>query len=70
MMTFLNYSKDWTWREIKISLENLRQRTIQLPYFDRYSLVLILKRKRLLGAGRIRCEESGTTPSITVKSLI
>ena len=33
---------------------------IQLSDFFRHSLVLILKRKCLLGAGRISCAESGT----------
>ena len=59
-MTFLNYINDETLHEIKNSLENLRQQTMQLSDFFRYSLVLILKWKRLLRAGRIRCVESGT----------
>ena len=42
----------------------MRQRTIQLSDLFQYSLVLIPKPKRLLGAGRIHCEESGTPSTI------
>ena len=46
--------------EIKTSLENLWQRTIQLSDFFQYSMVLIPNRKCLVGGSRIRCGESGT----------
>ena len=54
MRSFLSYMKNETLDEIKTSLENLWR------VFFRFTLVLILKWKRLLGAGRIRCGKSGT----------
>ena len=42
---------------LKIHYKNLGQGRIQLSDVSRYSLVLILNRKRLLGAGQIRCDE-------------
>ena len=65
MRNFLNHIKNETLDEIKTSLENLWQRMIQLSEFFQYSFVLILKRKCLVGAGRVRCGESGT-PSIII----
>ena len=59
MRTFLNHIKNETLDEIKISLENLWQRMIQLSEFFQYSFVLILKRKCLLRASRVYCEEYG-----------
>ena len=57
MSTFLNHIKNETLDEIKTSLENLWQRMIQLSEFFQYSFVLILKRKCLVGASRVRCGE-------------
>ena len=37
---------------------------IQLSEFFQYSFVLILKRKSLVGASRVRCGESGTPSTI------
>ena len=37
---------------------------IQLSEFFQYSFVLILKRKCLVGASRVRCQESGTPSTI------
>ena len=64
MRTFLNHTKNETLDEIKTSLENLWQRMIQLSEFFQYSFVLILKRKCLVGASRVRCGESGTPSTI------
>ena len=53
--------KNETLIEIKTSLENLWQRTIQLSdFFFQYSMVLIPNRKCVVGGSRIRCGESGT----------
>ena len=65
MRTFLNHVKNETLDEIKTSLENLWQGMIQLSEFFQYSFVLILKRKCLVRASRVRCGESGT-PSIII----
>ena len=62
--TFLNCMKNETLNEIKTSLENLWQRTIQLSDFSQHSLVLIPKLKCLVGAGRIGYGESGTPSTI------
>ena len=64
MRTFLNHIKNETLDEIKTSLENLWHRMIQLSEFFQYSFVLILKRKCLVGASRVRCGESGTPSTI------
>ena len=64
MRTFLNHIKNETLDEIKTSLENLWQRMIQLSEFFQYSFVLILKRKCLVRASRVRCGESGTPSTI------
>ena len=56
--------KNETLDEIKTSLENLRRRMIQLSEFFQYSFVLILKRKCLVGASRVRCGESSTPSTI------
>ena len=64
MRTFLNHIKNETLCEIKTSLENLWQRMIQLSEFFQYSFVLILKRKCLVRASRVRCGESGTPSTI------
>ena len=64
MRTFLNHIKNETLDEIKTSLENFWQRMIQLSEFFQYSFVLILKRKCLVGASRVRCRESGTPSTI------
>ena len=64
MRTFLNHIKDETLDEIKTSLENLWQQMIQLSEFFQYSFVLILKRKCLVGASRVRFGESGTPSTI------
>ena len=64
MRTFLNHIKNETLDEIKTSLENLWQQMIQLSEFFQYSFVLILKRKCLVGASRVRCGESGTPSTI------
>ena len=64
MRTFLNHIKNETLDEIKTWLENLWQRMIQLSEFFQYSFVLILKRKCLVGASRVRCGESGTPSTI------
>ena len=64
MRTFLNHMKSETLDEIKTSLENFWQRMIQLSEFFQYSFVLILKRKCLVGASRVRCRESGTPSTI------
>ena len=53
MRTFLNYIQNETLNEIKTSLENLWQRTMRLSDFFQHPLVLIPKRKCLVGAGRI-----------------
>ena len=55
MRTFPNHIKNETLDEIKTSLENFWQRMIQLSEFFQYSFVLILKRKCLAGASRVRC---------------
>ena len=64
MRTFLNHIKNETLDEIKTSLENLWQQMIQLSEFFQYSFVLILKRKCLVWASRVRSGESGTTSTI------
>ena len=64
MRTFLNHITNLTLDEIKTSLENLLQRMIQLSEFFQNSFVLILKRKCLVGASRVRCRESGTPSTI------
>ena len=64
MRTFLNHIKNETLDEIKTSLENLWQQMIQLSEFFQYSFVLILKRKCLVRASRVRSGESGTPSSI------
>ena len=64
MRTFFNHIKNETLCEIKTSLENLWQRMIQLSEFFQYSFVLILKRKCLVRASRVRCGESGTPSTI------
>ena len=64
MRTFLNHIKNETLDEIKTSLENLWQWMIHLSEFFQYSFVLILKRKCLVGASRVRCGESGTPSTI------
>ena len=52
---FFNHIKNEIFDEIKTSLENLWQRMIQLSEFFQYSFLLILKRKCLVGASRVRC---------------
>ena len=64
MRTFLNQIKNETLDEIKTSLENLWQRMIQLSEFFQYLFVVVLKRKCLVGASRVRCGESGTPSTI------
>ena len=64
MRTFLNHIKNETLDEIKTSLENFWQQMIQLSEFFQYSFVLILKRKCLVRASRVRSEESGTPSTI------
>ena len=64
MRTFLNYIKNETLDEIKTSLENLWQQMIQLSEFFQYSFELILKRKCLVRASRVRSGESGTPSTI------
>ena len=64
MRTFLNHIKNETLDEIKTSLENLWQRMIHLSEFFQYSFELILKRKCLVGASRVRSGESGTPSTI------
>ena len=49
---------------MKISLKKLWQRMIQLSEFFQYSFVLILKRKCLVRARRVRCGESGIPSTI------
>ena len=65
MRTFLNHIKNETLDEIETSLENLWQQMIQFSEFFQYSFVLILKRKCLVRASRVRSGESGT-PSIII----
>ena len=64
MRTFLNHIKNETLDEIETSLENLWQQMIQLSEFFQYSFVLILKRKCLVRACRVRSAESGTPSTI------
>ena len=64
MRTFLNHIKNETLDEIKTSLENVWQQMIQLSEFFQYSFVLILKRKCLVRASRVRSGESGTPSTI------
>ena len=64
MRTFLNHIKNETLDEIKTSLENLWQQMIQLSEFFQCSFVLILKRKCLVRASRVRSGESGTPSTI------
>ena len=64
MRTFLNHIRNETLDEIKTSLENLWQQMIQLSEFFQYSFVLILKRKCLVRASRVRSGESGTPSTI------
>ena len=64
MRNFLNHIKNETLDEIKTSLENLWQQMIQLSEFFQYSFVLILKRKCLVRASRVRSGESGTPSTI------
>ena len=64
MRAFLNHIKNETLDEIKTSLENLWQQMIQLSEFFQYSFVLILKRKCLVGASRVRCGQSGAPSTI------
>ena len=65
MRTFLNHIQNETLDEIKTSLENLWQQMIQLSEFFQYSFVLILKRKCLVRASRVRSGESGTPSTIS-----
>ena len=58
------HKKNETLIEIRTSLENLWQRTIHLSDFFQNSLVLIPKRKCLVGCSRVRCGESGTPSTI------
>ena len=64
MRTVLNRIINEALDEIKTSLEILWQRMIQLSEFFQYSFVLILKRKCLVGASRVRCGESGIPSTI------
>ena len=64
MRTFLNDIKNETLDEIKTSLKNLWQQMIQLSEFFQYSFLLILKRKCLVRASRVRSGESGTPSTI------
>ena len=64
MRTFLYHMKNEILDEIKTSLENLWQQMIQLSEFFQYSFVLILKRKCLVRASRVRSGESGTPSTI------
>ena len=64
MRTFLNHIKNETLDEIKTSLENLWQQMIQLSESFQYSFVLLLKRKCLVRASRVRSGESGTPSTI------
>ena len=64
MRTFLSHIKNETLDEIKTLLENFLQQMIQLSEFFQYSFVLILKRKCLVGACRVRGRESGTPSTI------
>ena len=64
MRTFLNHIKNETLDEIKTSLENLWQQMIKLSEFFQCSFVLILKRKCLVRASRVRSGESGTPSTI------
>ena len=64
MRTFLNHIENKTLDEIKTSLDNLWQQMIQLSEFFQYSFVLILKRKCLVRASRVRSGESGTPSTI------
>ena len=64
MRTFFNHIKNETLDEIETSLENLWQQMIQLSEFFQYSFVLILKRKCLVRASRVRSGESGTPSTI------
>ena len=63
-MTFLSHIKVETLDEIKTSLENLWQQMIQISEFFQYSFVLILKRKCLVRASRVRSGESDTPSTI------
>ena len=63
MRTFHDYIKNETLNEIKASLENLWKRTFRV--FFQYSLLFVVKRKRLSGADRIRCRENDT-PSANI----
>ena len=64
MWIFLNHIKIETLDEIETSPENLRQQMIQLSEFFQNSFVLILKRKCLVRASRVRSGESGTPSTI------
>ena len=65
MRTFLNHIKKMnTLDEINTSLKNFWQQMVQLSEFFQYSFMLILKRKCLVGASRVRCRESGTLSTI------
>ena len=63
LFTYISH-KDETLDELKTSLENLCQQMIQLSEFFQYSSVLILKRKCLVRASRVRSGESGTPSTI------
>ena len=69
MRTFLNHIKNETLDEIKTSLENLWQQMIQLSESFQYSFVLLLKRKCLARASRVRSGESGTPSTIIYVTL-
>ena len=69
MRTFLNRMKNETLNEIKTSLKHLWQWTILLSVFFQHPLVLIPKRKCLVGACRIGCGESGTPLTINLYTM-
>ena len=65
MRTFPSYIENEPLNLIKASLENLWQRTIQLSDIFPKLIGVQSQRKRLPGADRIRCGQSGT-PSTNI----
>ena len=61
---FSESHKKWNFGWNENITKNLWQRMIKLSEFFQYSFVLILKRKCLVGASRVRFGESGTPSTI------
>ena len=68
MKTFLYYIKNETLNKIETSLKVVPTKDPVIRFFQ-YPLVLIPKRKCLVGAGRIGCGESGILAAINLCTM-